>query len=153
MPSSRINPWKAQPTYRILDLLQNSIIISTSQNVDSTTTKRQISLPELMIGARQQPRPPRSKTFSWPEDNSGSELCRIRFLSCCWFCLDLPHHHDPSHRRCCTTSPEQWYPAKFSGKCSLTYGCSHVGNIGSEYAKRQFFTRGFSVQNQNMVKF
>ena len=78
--------------------------------------------------------PPRSKTFSWPEDNSGSELCRIRFLSCC---LDLPHHH-PSHRR--TTSPEQWYPAKFSGKCSLTYGCSHVGNIGSEYAKRQFFT-------------
>ena len=83
---------------------------------------------------QQQPRPPRFKTFSWPEDNSGSELCRIRFLSCC--CLDLPHHH-PSHRR--TTSPEQWYPAKFSGKCSLTYGCSHVGNIGSVNMRKGSF--------------
>ena len=47
------------PAYRILDLLQNSIIISTSQNVDSTTTKRQISLPELMIGACPGPLDPR----------------------------------------------------------------------------------------------
>ena len=82
-------------------MLRSIIISSTSQNVFGETSNfsveaaaaAELSL-RLMIGP---------KKFSWPEDNSGSELCRIRFLSLAVPSKILPH----------TTSSEQWYPAKF----------------------------------------
>ena len=95
-----------------------------SQNVG--TTKRQISLlEELMIGASSSPGPLDSRHFHDPKT--------IVVLSCVEFAFWAAALTCPitMHPTTTTTSPEQWYPAKFSGKCSLTYGCSHVGNIGS----------------------
>ena len=86
----------------------------------------------------QQPRPPRFKTFSWPEDNSGSELCRIRFLSCC--CLDLPHHHashqPPLHHH----KPWTMISGEIFGKMFINVWLQSCWKYRQcEYAKRQFF--------------
>ena len=97
-----------------------------SQNVG--TTKRQISLlEELMIGASSSPGPLDSRHFHDPKT--------IVVLSCVEFAFWAAFIPPTTT----TTSPEQWYPAKFSGKCSLTYGCSHVGNIGSVNMRKGSF--------------
>ena len=145
MPSSRINPWKALPIQDPGPLRCKTPLSSpphTKRRDDETSN---FSTRRADDWCHQQPRPPRFKTFSWPEDNSGSELCRIRFLSCCC-CLDLPHHHPSNQPPLHHHKPWTMISGEIFGKMFINVWLQSCWKYRQcEYAKRQFFSWGLKA--------